>query len=165
MEAGLNGRVKWLIAIEKERADAPGRMEMALALTLLLGLVSLMAGCCTASKEGAAGGRVAMRDGNKSKPEGALVVYTQRQLFSTLDADHEHHAPYAIYSEAGELVERVRNQSGSFGQEVSTVALAPGRYQIKTWTREFGRVTVPVEIAADKTTILHVDGERRVAAH
>jgi hypothetical protein len=90
---------------------------------------------------------------------GALVVYTAPDGFDTLDPNHEHFTPYVIYSSTGQLLQKVRNSTGSFGSDPLTVSLAPGTYKVEGRAVNVGRVSLPVLVEQGKTTVVHLDGD------
>lgn len=89
---------------------------------------------------------------------GQLVVYSGWDDFNTLDADHPRHTPYVLRPDSGGETIRVRNQSGSFGQEPQVVSLAPGRYRVEAKATNLGPMQVPVVVRERKTTVVYLDG-------
>lgn len=97
----------------------------------------------------------------QSGDNGTLIVYS---AFAT-DADFYNRNPYGrrytdykILTADGHLVEKVHNNNDTVVQDAVPVNLPPGSYQVKAQSNGYGRVTVPVVIAANQTTILHLDG-------
>ena len=70
----------------------------------------------------------------------------------------EVHTAYEIVAANGGVRQTVVNQTGAWGSEPSTVALAPGWYRIVARANGYGKVTVPVLIAAQATTVVHLEG-------
>jgi len=93
-----------------------------------------------------------------SSTNGTLVAYTAIDGFDTLDAEHEKHTSFEVFSESGKLLKSIRNQEGSFYQEPTPVMLPPGHYRISALAANLGLVSIPVVIEARKTTTVYLDG-------
>jgi hypothetical protein len=92
---------------------------------------------------------------------GTLVVFSAFDVTSQSIGDHEHrrhYSDYKILSEDGKLLQRVHNDSGTVMREATRVQLSPGKYRVAASSNGFGTVTVPVVIAANRTTMLHLEG-------
>jgi hypothetical protein len=72
------------------------------------------------------------------------------------------HTRYVIYTADGQLVQHVRNRTGSNDADPATVVLAPGRYRIEALAEDFSdacsTVVVPVCIDPGMSTTVHLDG-------
>ena len=93
-------------------------------------------------------------------PGGNLIVYSAWDRFDTLDPEHQRHTPYVILSgpsDSANVVARVRNQSGPFGQEPELVDLPPGQYWVEARATNVGRVRVPVVIDSGRTARVFLD--------
>jgi hypothetical protein len=124
---------------------------------------ALLSGCATGGKlaldpVGPAPSPVTV---NSSATDGTLVVYSAFRRGTDVN-EHEHYRPeysdYKILTAEGEWLRRVHNNSGSPLQDALTVELPAGKYQVVARANGYGFVTVPVVIAAQQSTILHLEG-------
>lgn len=104
---------------------------------------------------------------------GSLMVFTDYQVTSDFDSLHAassaegldytgytwEYSGYKILSPAGTLVKRVPNNVGSGVLHPQQVELPAGKYLVHADAHGYGQVTVPVIIASDRVTVLHLDGE------
>jgi hypothetical protein len=93
---------------------------------------------------------------------GSLIVYSAWDGLDTLDVGHLKHTPYAILSENGVRVERVRNRCGSFDQDAMVVHLPAGSYRVEAKASSFGSVVVPIQIKEGQTTVVYLDGTTKL---
>jgi hypothetical protein len=91
----------------------------------------------------------------------------QLQVFSALDTSanfnttpyRQRYTDYEVYSAEGkERVRDVRNDTGKLLDGAAAVSLPPGNYKVIARANGYGKVTVPVLIQADQTTIVHLEG-------
>ncbi len=75
---------------------------------------------------------------------------------------------YSVYSATGRLLERIHNATEPNAQP-ALVTLTPGFYRVnaREQTQAGGtmNVTVPVEVAPGKCTVLHLEGDWRPSGH
>jgi hypothetical protein len=92
---------------------------------------------------------------------GTLMVFSAFSVTSPGIGDFEHrqhYSDYKILSDDGKPLQTVHNDVGTVTKEATRVQLAPGKYRVSANSNGFGTVTVPVIIAANQTTILHLEG-------
>jgi len=92
---------------------------------------------------------------------GTLLVYSAYEAgpaFNARDPNRPEYSDYKIFTAAGRLLQRVRNNSESIRQDAVPVALPPGKYNVVALANGLGDVTVPVMIAARQSTVLHLEG-------
>jgi hypothetical protein len=95
-----------------------------------------------------------------SANQGSLVVYSAWQKTGTDDPEHDHHSSYDILK--GDAVLRhVRNYFNPMLEEPIEVPLPAGNYQVRARAQGYGYVSVPVVIAAGRTTKVYLDGSGR----
>ena len=79
------------------------------------------------------------------------------------------HTDYSVYSEAGELVERVQNATDSNDPNPTLVRLRPGSYRIEAQAEDYDAVIftalVPVVIRPGATTMAYLDQKSAPLAH
>jgi len=92
---------------------------------------------------------------------GTLLVYSafrRNADFNSRDPNRPEYSDYEIFSPDGQLQQRVHNNTGTILQDAASVTLPAGKYQIKARANGYGFVTVPVIIAEQQNTILHLEG-------
>lgn len=92
---------------------------------------------------------------------GSLMVYSAYRRnadFNALDSRRPEYSDYKIFAADGTLLQRVHNNSGTMLQDPVAVALPSGKYTVIARANGYGYVTVPVMIAAQQTTVLHLEG-------
>jgi hypothetical protein len=93
--------------------------------------------------------------------KGTLLVYS---AFNTglpspsLPDDIQQHSNYQLFSNDGKLLQVVPNRAGFQGEDPLPLHLAPGSYRVTARSNGHGLVTVPVVIAENKVTIVHLEG-------
>jgi hypothetical protein len=96
-----------------------------------------------------------------SQNEGALVVYSAFETGQT-DTDPpdglRQHSSYRVFADDGLMLQTVINRLGGWGEDPTSVPLAPGRYRIEALANGYGLVSVPVVIAAGQVTTIHLEG-------
>lgn len=92
--------------------------------------------------------------------KGALLVYSaiRVDMPSNRRPEHLHYTDYKILSGKGDLVQAVHNDYDNSWEGPREVQLPPGTYQVIASAYHYGLVTVPVIIAAFKSTVVHLDG-------
>lgn len=91
---------------------------------------------------------------------GSLVVfsaYVSGEVPNLPDGVRQH-SDYDIQSADGKPLQTVHNNTGSFGRYPLPVDLPAGRYRIVVPSNSYGLVTVPVVIAVNQTTTIHLEG-------
>ena len=94
------------------------------------------------------------------EPDGRLIVYSALDTspeFYPATPYHRAYSDYQILSVDGRLLKKVRNESADIFGEPATVKLPPGKYQIVAHSIGRGLVTVPVVVAAGKTTTVRLE--------
>lgn len=136
-------------------------MKTLYSVGLVLALIPL-AGCASASHQVSLA-PVGPSEAKVGAPgsSGALVVYTAidpNAHFNDLPY-RVFYTDYKIYSSAGALLTTIQNNNRNSLEGPKTVDLPPGSYRVVAQANGFGEVTVPVVIAANRTTRVHLDGE------
>jgi hypothetical protein len=90
--------------------------------------------------------------------QGALIVYSATRVSEYAQSEYPVHTPYAIYTQAKQVVKEVENTAGSFNQDPEQVSLPPGQYRVKALAVGIGEVIVPVVIEEGETTVVDLDG-------
>lgn len=93
---------------------------------------------------------------------GTLVVYSAFRIsadFDESDPRRPEYSDYKIFSTDGKLLKKIHNKSGTIIQDVVPVELPPGKYDVVARANGYGYVTVPVMIAVQQRTILHLEGD------
>jgi hypothetical protein len=92
--------------------------------------------------------------------EGLLVVFSALDsgILATHLADHScPHTGYALQLADGTPLRTVGNRSGAFGGEPEGVLLPAGSYRVIARADGYGRVIVPVTVAAGEMTTVHLE--------
>ena len=127
---------------------------------ILLATIVALAGCASQSPvvvTDTVGPDLAKPRINLSQGRGQLVVYSALEIPDAVSSDFPTHASYDIYDADGHFVQHVDNRSGPFYQTPATVALSPGKYQVKAPATNHGRVSVTVDVKEGETTTLDLD--------
>ncbi len=66
------------------------------------------------------------------------------------------HSDYTICTQDGKVLKHVRNSRDPNDTQPAMVPLAPGKYEVKAQTRDWGVITVPVVVEAGKPTIVNL---------
>ena len=74
------------------------------------------------------------------------------------------HTAYTIRDPSGKLVKYVGNHVGSTDEMPTLVTIPSGSYLVVAESLRYGRVTVPVKIQDGRTTVVHLDGNWKVAS-
>lgn len=89
--------------------------------------------------------------------EGYLKVYTSTAQVNDGGVLSLKHSPYVVYGEDGAKVRSVANSVGPNDQKPMTVGLPPGNYVVHASAEGYGRVKVPVTVAASRLTEVHLE--------
>ena len=92
---------------------------------------------------------------------GTLVVYSAYEVnadFNSRDPYRPEYSDYRIFNTDGKLLQRVHNNSGTMLQDPVSVELPAGKYRVIARANGYGFVTVPVLIAPNQFTTLHLQG-------
>ncbi len=92
---------------------------------------------------------------------GTLVVYSafrRNADFNSRDPYRHEYSNYEIFTGDGKWFQSVRNNSGDLLHDAEVVTLPAGKYQVKARANGYGFVTIPVVIAAQRNTIVHLEG-------
>jgi hypothetical protein len=101
---------------------------------------------------------------------GTLLVYSAfypGPRETALPEDVRQHSDYKLYAGDGRLVGVVgvvANRAGLFGEDPARMSLAPGRYRVEARSNRYGMVSVPVVIAVDQVTEVHLDDDSSLPA-
>jgi hypothetical protein len=93
--------------------------------------------------------------------EAALVVFTAYDVTADFNSNpyRRRYSDYQILSADGQrLVRAVRNDKGILAQGPVKVVLPAGAYRVAARANGYGRVIVPVELAAGQVTTVHLEG-------
>jgi hypothetical protein len=136
---------------------------MRLALIFMAGLATaLLSGC--ASSNGLVLGTVGPQPLHLSafnSTTGTLVVYSAYETgaeFNIRNEFYRSHSDYKIFAGDGTLLRKVHNNTETFQQNPVTVPLAPGKYTVAAQANGYDDVTIPVIIAPQQTTVIHLEG-------
>ena len=100
-------------------------------------------------------------NGDSAANTGTLVVYSAYKRnadFNSRDPYRQEYSDYKILTEKGHLLHNVHNNSGTIFQDVVSVSLPPGKYQVVARANGYGFVTVPVIVEVQHSTVLHLEG-------
>jgi hypothetical protein len=92
---------------------------------------------------------------------GTLVVFSAFERNAPLPPSPDYRKRYSNYSilgADGRLIQQVSNDTGAAVGMPVEVKLAPGAYRVVAPANGYGVVTVPVVIAANRTTTVHLEG-------
>jgi hypothetical protein len=97
-----------------------------------------------------------------ASPQGTLVVfsaYTAHGPGPNEPDYRQHHSSYQIFSASGQLLQTVPNDDAApMGEDPTEVKLPAGTYRVVARANGYGVVTVPVVIADDQVTTVHLEG-------
>jgi hypothetical protein len=136
-------------------------MKTSFTLTLFAAAM-LLVGCASNRNQltlDAVGPSAQPMEGNSTL--GTLVVYSafkRNADFNSADPNRQEYSDYRILTANGDLLRRVHNNSGTIFQDVVSVSLAPGKYQVAARANGYGYVIVPVVVEAQHSTVLHLEG-------
>ena len=87
---------------------------------------------------------------------GILVVYSAWDPLA--NRYRREHSDYKILTPDGALLRRVNNAICLDDDDPVRIGLPAGRYQVSAMSQNAGRVLVPVQISAGRTTFVRLDG-------
>jgi len=90
---------------------------------------------------------------------GTLIVYSATYAPVVEQSEYPIHTDYTVATLGDHVIERVSNGTGSFFSDPAKVSLPAGEYHVRAQYDRGGFVIVPVVIAANKTTVVDLDGE------
>lgn len=94
-------------------------------------------------------------DREDSYGKGDLKVFTVTEAQQVGDSTYYYpHTDYDILSDTNQKLQNVPNHLGPMDQNPTLVTLPAGKYRVR-----YRGVTVPVSIAAGRTTVVHLDGD------
>jgi hypothetical protein len=94
--------------------------------------------------------------------DGSLLVYSaysDTPEFNGRDVYRPHYTDYRVLSADGQMIKWVHNDSGTATQSPEPVKLPAGNYKVVARANGYGQVTVPVIIAAQRRTVVHLEGD------
>jgi hypothetical protein len=94
---------------------------------------------------------------------GSLTVYTAYDVHAHFNSRHDYgreYSDYEIFTLDGTLLKRVHNNSDSIFDEPARVGLPRGKYRVVARANGFSRVSVPVAIEPQRSTVVHLDDGR-----
>ena len=130
-----------------------------LVTALLMTALTVLSGCATRTslvvhdRIGPQRPAVARRSAG-----GELLVYSATYAATLEQSEYPVHTNYTIATPDDKVIERVRNEAGSFYANPMSVELPPGEYRVCAQYDRGGFVTVPVVIEQGKTTLVDLDG-------
>ena len=135
---------------------------MKASLTVLLAASALLPGCASSPR-----GLVLDPVGPPlTRPaaagsQGTLVVFSAFAVHGPGPSEpdyHRHYSDYRIFSAGGQFLQNVPNDAGPTGEDPAGVKLPAGTYRVVARANGYGLVTVPVVIATDQVTTVHLEG-------
>ena len=133
--------------------------------SLTPGALLLAIGClagCVSHKEALVPSSVgpAPATSARSDATGSLVVYSAFDPHAHFNAFpyHAYYSDYKIFTQTGELLRTVHNDSGMVLEGPVTVALPAGQFRVLAHANGHGTINIPVVISAGQTTTLHLEG-------
>jgi hypothetical protein len=115
--------------------------------------------CCATSATLALESPTTSEGSCSASASGGLIVYSATYSQTLEQSEYPAHTNYTVSTVGDEVIERVANNTGSFGASPAAVQLPCGHYHVRA---QYGRgryVIVPVAIQAGKTTVVDLDGE------
>lgn len=99
--------------------------------------------------------------GSSLADTGYLRVFSERELvtegYDGPNPSYYQHSSYRIYDSHGKLMQYVGNTVGKYATAPAVVSLQPGSYVVKARAEDYLTVEVPILIAPDRTTNVHLD--------
>jgi len=141
-------------------------MKSQLIARLLVGLLPLLASCASSTVPlmlGPVGPETSTRI--ETAPTGYLKVYSATEDYHNgsaedLDFREVHYYPhtnYAVYSEDGKTVKKVRNAIGVHDEDPALVEMPAGTYTVLAESERYGMVKVKVVIKPGKLTAVNLE--------
>ncbi len=126
-------------------------------------IASLLSGCLQAPTP-AMLERVSLAPAEVAAPaeKGTLMVFSAFETGlpspNEVDEYNNHYSDYEIRHEGGTLVAKVKNRSGALGAGPAKIELATGSYELIAEANGYSRVAIPISIARDQMTAIHLEG-------
>ena len=92
-------------------------------------------------------------------PAGHLNVYSATYAPTLEQGEYPAHTDYTIAAPDGEVIQHVKNATGSYGSRPALVSLSPGQYHVRAQYARGGFVVVTAVIEPGKTTVLDLNDE------
>jgi len=92
---------------------------------------------------------------------GSLVVFSafdSQANFEAANPYRRRYTDYKVLSPDGQLVRAVHNDAGNLSDNPPEIILSSGTYRVIAQSNGYGEVTVPVVIAPDQVTVVHLEG-------
>jgi hypothetical protein len=133
-----------------------------------LSAVLLLSGCASHANKLALApvGPAPMPTADGQSTDGSLVVYSALESYPDLNAEnagwdtkHQDYSSYKILRADGTPLKSVANNAGRWTLHPQQVELPAGEYRIVAEANGYGRVKVPIIIAVNRVTVLHLDGD------
>jgi hypothetical protein len=133
-----------------------------------LSAVLLLSGCASHANKLALApvGPAPMPTADGQSTDGSLVVYSALESYPDLNAEnagwdtkHQEYSSYKILRADGTPLKSVANNAGRWTLHPQQVELPAGEYRIVAEANGYGRVKVPIIIAVNRVTVLHLDGD------
>ena len=93
---------------------------------------------------------------------GTLIVYSAGKVnadFNSRDPNRREYSDYKILNADEKLIRHVHNVTDDIFQGPVSVELPPGKYFVVARSNGYGVVIIPVIIASQRQSILHLDGK------
>jgi len=125
-------------------------------ISFIIGSVAiLVAGCASQPPITTSSVGPAPLNREDSYGKGELKVFTETESQQVGDSTfYFPHTDYDILNESNKKLQNVPNHLGPMDQNPTLVTLPAGKYQVS-----YRGVTVPVNVAAGRTTVVHLDGD------
>jgi hypothetical protein len=125
--------------------------------------MALLSGCISSNNsfKSETVGPLPSSAGTTDSTNGTLLVYSAYKRnadFDSSDPNRPEHSDYKILTDDGRPVCRVHNITPTSLQDITTVELAPGKYQVVARANGYGYLTIPVFIERQRSTVLHLEG-------
>ena len=146
----MNGVFRW----DRDLSQRLARHVAAAGCALLVACSTSHESLVLAPVGPSSGGREGLFGG-----EGYLRVHTATETRDSGGITFYPHTSYVVYNSEGRRVIGVQNHVGLQDQKPMTVPLPQGRYVVYAQAEGYGRVTVPIAIAASRTTVVFLEGK------
>jgi hypothetical protein len=93
---------------------------------------------------------------------GTLIVYSAGKVnanFNSRDPNRREYSDYKILNADAKLIRHIHNVTDDIFQGPVAIELPPGKYFVVARSNGYGVVTIPVIIASQRQSILHLDGK------
>jgi hypothetical protein len=89
---------------------------------------------------------------------GDLIVYSATYSPTLEQSEYPAHTNYTIATVDDQVIEHVKNATGTFNSRPARVSLPAGEYHVRAQYDRGGFVIVPIVIEPGKTTVVDLDG-------